>query len=226
MTLGPDADSRDDGTLLLQEPTDYNIVNLQELGSTTSASEVAFQDPVPAEEPSNELLESLLALPDDENVSDAEADIPALEDHPSAEGDYLSPSDTVTTASGSSIASPPAYDEKSVRFELPADSANSLNYLQADHRLSSIFLPGIEDDFNFPPSSPNSTPTTKSRFLQNPASPGTATKVFPTSSLSAASVFDPHLEDMYPFSYGSPSRNTAFDMDLMPEWNFDQFVHA
>lgn len=171
------------------------------------------------DEEANELLDSLLELPDNDITSEEGADIPALEDHPSAEIDYLSPSDTLTSNSVSSLASPPAIEDKTVRFET-TNGTSGLNPVLSD---ASIFRPGsAEEDWAFPFSSPSSTPTLRSRFLHNPTSPGSAIKGFSSPYPFSTS----HHNTMDDYLYGSPSRHTAFDIDLMPDWAFDNLVHA
>lgn len=224
LTLGPEVEGLDDIDVTMSPDGPVELNDHKELAESAAAT---GEEAPAAGVGSNELLDSLLALPEDDAASreDDEADIPPLDDHPSVELDYLSPSDTVTTASVSSIASPPASEDRTVRFELPTDPWDSINSLQADQRLSSIFLPGIEDDFAFPMSSPTSTPTIKSRFLQNPSSPTSNSKA---ACFSIPSFGGSHHEPSALDSLlnGSPSRNTAFDVDLMPEWTFDHYLRA
>lgn len=224
LTLGPELVALQDIDVTM--PTDGPV----ELNDQTevAASDAAMPEAAPAAGAgSDELLDSLLALPEDDVASreDDEADTPPLDDHPSVELDCLSPSDTVTTASVSSIASPPASEDRTVRFELPADPWDSINSLQADQRLSSIFLPGIEDEFAFPMILPTSTPTIKSCFLRDPSPPTSNSKAALSSMTSfSASYHEPSALDS--LLDGSPSRNTAFDMDLMPEWTCDRYLRA
>lgn len=218
-------DSQDSQSTETYQDGDYSMDPSSGMMAEVPTAVADSQEQIRKEDQANELLESLLHLPDSDDISEEMADIPALEDHPSADIDYCSPSDTLTTSSVSSLASPPAIEEKSVRFELPGPSA-SIYSLQPDERLASIFLPGIEeDDFAFPISSPSSTPTIKSRFLQNPtSSPDSKVKRLSSPSLFA-NLYSSH-DSMSQFLHGSPSRHTSFDIDLMPDWAFDTFVQA
>lgn len=216
MTLAPEVDLQETDPHYsdqIPDPTSHEVPAL--LGST--------EGNVPDETTANELLESLLELPDTELDP---ADIPPLEDLTTADIDHSSPSDTVTTASVSSFASPPANEERSVRFDLSSsyDPSTSLQAMVPSH--TSIFLPGIdEDDLAFPLSSPSSTPRHQSRFLQNPISPSSTIKGL-ASPYFASSHPDQNHHAMHDSLYGSPSRHTAFDIDLMPEFAFDNLISA
>jgi hypothetical protein len=203
-------------------------------GGIASTSTVPEVDDQLRDDSSNELMASLLVIPDtSDSIDEEEADIPSLEDLPPNELDYMSTSDTVTTASASSIASPPATEEKTVRFELPHQSIEHTDnaFARSGDRLASIFLPGIneDDEFAFLATSPNSTPTIKSRFLQNPNSSSAGKGAFAGASLFDAS-FTSHKtqsdDTLDRYLYGSPSRHIAFDIDLMPEWSFDNLVQT
>lgn len=223
LTLGPEVIEHESDEIDVSHiDADMPLEAMANSCEIEAATESTGHQNAPLDDGQNELLASLLVLPEeDEAAEDDTDDIPPLDEHPSAGFDYMSPSDTVTTASVSSIASPPATEDRSVRFDLPVVNSTALHAFHTEHTLSSIFLAGIEDDFALPMSSPSSTPTVKSRFLQNPSSPAFDNKAFAGFSSFASSYTG--LDPPASFLHGSPSRDTAFDVDLMPEWTFDHY---
>lgn len=223
MTLAPDPIAQDTDTQDAQPASSSENPSLDELAAIVGDIEGNAYDETVA----NELLESLLELPDTELGGVEEiADIPPLEEPALGEVDHLSPSDTVTTASVSSLASPPANGERSVKFDLSGTHLPSTGLQANDTSHNSIFLPGIvEDDLVFPFSSPSFTPTRQSRFLQNPTSPSSNFKALASPYLVTSNL-DQNQHAMHDFLYSSPSRHTAFDIDLMPEFAFDNLIPA
>lgn len=214
LTLAPEIDLRDSES---QDSCQSNVSAIGEPTGIASVGQGVLDDNAMA----NELLESLLELPDNDLSSEDLADIPPLDNHPATIIDQSSPSDTLTTISASSPASPVPYEERSVRFALPGTY-----FCDSFANPISIFRLGVdEEDLPFPFSSPSSTSTLPSRSLQNHVSLNPAIKTLASPGISFCSDHSYH-NTMHDSLYGSPSRHTAFDIDLMPKCAFDNFVQT
>lgn len=214
LTLAPEIDLRDSES---QDSCQSNVSAIGEPTGIASVGQGVLDDNAMA----NELLESLLELPDNDLSSEDLADIPPLDNHPATIIDQSSPSDTLTTISASSPASPVPYEERSVRFALPGTY-----FCDSFANPISIFRLGVdEEDLPFPFSSPSSTSTLPSRSLQNHVSLNPAIKTLASPGISFCSDHSYH-NTMHDSLYGSPSRHIAFDIDLMPQCAFDNFVQT